>query len=386
METRDLTDGMGVEGQLPGPTRVAALLVSTVLILSVCFYLRSILIPTVMAIFLSYVLSPFVAALTSIRIPGTRLYFPRSAASLVVVMIALALLVFLGVFIVEQTTEFVGEIPKYQDSIAESMSVVRSKFLAMQEYVGKYIAPIRPQDFAPPDVVAEEARVQTLLQQGSAEIWASLSDYVFGSITSLLEFTGQLLMCLFVLFFILYEGPVLRTKAINIVGTSLRRRRIALEIMRNVNEDVQRYLFNRVITNLILGVAVGITYYGFGLKYAFLLASLAAIFNFVPYVGPLVGAIFPALAAYMQFGDWKQVMWVLLAYTLLTGIEGNIVTPIVLGRHLKLNSLAVLLACIFWGWIWGPIGLFLAVPIMAVMKAMAEHFDPMRPVGELLRG
>lgn len=386
METSDSNDGMGVEGQLPGPTRVAAILVSTVLILAVCFYLRSILIPTVMAIFLSYVLTPFVAALTRIRIPGTRLYFPRSAASLIVVMFALALVIFLGVFIVDQTTEFVGEIPKYQDSIAESMSVARNKVLAMQEYVGKYIAPNRPHAFASPDLVGEEAKLQSLLQQGSAEVWTSLSDYVFGGITSLLEFTGQLLTCLFVLFFVLYEGPVLRTKVINIVGTSLRRRRIALEIMRNVNEDVQRYLFNRVITNLILGIAVGITYYAFGLKYSFLLASLAAIFNFVPYVGPMIGVIFPALAAYLQFGDWKQVMWVLLAYTLLTGIEGNLVTPIVLGRHLKLNSLAVLLACIFWGWIWGPIGLFLAVPIMAVFKALAEHFDPMRPVGELLRG
>ena len=306
--------------------------------------------------------------------------------SLVVVMIALALLVFLGVFIFEQTTEFVGEIPKYQDSIADSMSAARTKILALQDYVGRYLEPMRAHEVASSSAVLEEARLESLFQQGSADVWASFSNYIFGSITSLLEFTGQLMMCLFVLFFLLYEGPVLRTKAINIVGTSLRRRRIALEIMRNVNEDVQRYLFNRVLTNLVLGIAVGIAYYGFGLKYAFLLAALAAIFNFVPYVGPLVGAIFPALAAYMQFGDWKQVLWVLLAYTLLTGTEGNIVTPIVLGRHLKLNSLAVLLACIFWGWIWGPIGLFLAVPIMAVFKAMAEHFDPMTPVGELLRG
>lgn len=376
----------GVEDQLPGPTRVAAIMVSTVLIFVVCYYMRSILIPTVMAIFLSYVLNPFVAALSRIRIPGTRYHFPRGAASLIVVMIALTLLIFLGVFIVDQTTEFVGEIPKYQDSIADSMSAARAKILALQDYVGLYLEPMQGHEVASTSVVVEEARLQSLLQQGSADVWASFSNYIFGSITSLLEFTGQLMMCLFVLFFLLYEGPVLRTKAINIVGTSLRRRRIALEIMRNVNEDVQRYLFNRVLTNLVLGVAVGIAYYGFGLKYAFLLAALAAIFNFVPYVGPLVGAIFPALAAYMQFGDWKQVLWVLVAYTLLTGTEGNIVTPIVLGRHLKLNSLAVLLACIFWGWIWGPIGLFLAVPIMAVFKAMAEHFDPMRPVGELLRG
>lgn len=368
-----------------GAIRISAMMLSGSLFLVFCHYTRSILVPIVMAIFLSYVLNPFVDVLSKVRFPGTHVRLPRLAAALLVVLVALTLVSFLGIFIADQTAEFVGEIPKYQSTIANNIAQARSHVLSWQDHAAAYLEPIRGQA-APVDVVADQERLQRLLEQGNADVWTSISNYIFGSITSLLEFTGQALMCLFVLFFVLLEGPVLRTKAINIVGTSLRGRRVALEIMRNVNEDVQRYLFNRVLTNMVLAIVVGFTYFIFGMKYAFLLGILAGIFNFVPYVGPAVGALFPALAAYMQFGDWTQVIWVLIIYTFLTGFEGNLVTPIVLGRHLKLNSLAVLLACIFWGWLWGPIGLFLAVPIMAVFKAMAEHIDAIRPAGELLRG
>lgn len=366
--------------------RLASVLVILATVLAFCYLTRSIIVPTVMAVFLSYVLNPFVEWLSQIRLPGTRWFFPRTLAVFLVVTLSLGLVSFLGVFVAEETVDFVGEIPQYQTTIADNISALRGQVLEWQDYVAAYLEPIRG-DETPVEVAATESqRDVALWDTQGLEVLSGVSDYVFGSITSLFEFAGQVLMCLFVLFFLLLEGPILRTKAINILGTSLKRRRIALEIMQNVNEDVQRYLFNRVATNAVLAVLVGLAYFAFGLKYAFLLGTLAGIFNFVPYVGPMVGAIFPALAAYMQFGDVASVFWVLAVYTFLTGTEGNIVTPIVLGKHLKLNSLAVLLACIFWGWLWGPIGLFLAVPIMAVFKAMAEHVDPLRPFGELLRG
>lgn len=366
--------------------RIAAVFVIISAALAFCYFTRSIIVPTVMAVFLSYVLSPFVEGLSRIRLPGTHWLFPRSIAVFVVVTLSLTLVTLLGVFVAEETVDFVGEIPQYQTEIADNITSVRTQILEWQNHVTAYLEPIRGDEAPVERVETDRSRELALWDTNGLEVISGVSNYVFGSITSLFNFMGQVMMCLFVLFFLLLEGPILRTKAINILGTSLRRRRIALEIMRNVNEDVQRYLFNRVATNAVLAVLVGLAYFAFGLKYAFLLGTLAGIFNFVPYVGPMVGGIFPALAAYMQFGDLASVFWVLAVYTFLTGTEGNIVTPIVLGKHLKLNSLAVLLACIFWGWLWGPIGLFLAVPIMAVFKAMAEHVDPLRPLGELLRG
>lgn len=373
--------------------RVAQIIVAVGVLCAMLYIAAPILIPTMLAVFLSYVLSPPVAALARLRFPGTSVAMPRSLAVMIVVFLAMGLLTVLGIFIVNEVVQFASELPRYEDQISANIVSARDSLMDMQAQIETYLQEVRAEQGAPtldpqaappaPEPVSPD--VSGLLEQTSS-LWSSVTGYVFGSITSLLTFTGQALMCLFVLFFILLEGPVLKIKAITLAGNSLKRRRVMLEILHNVNEDVQRYLFNRVLTNTVLALLVGGIYWMFGLRYAFLMGVFAGIFNFVPYVGPAVGSVFPVLVAYIQFGHWEPVLWVFLIYALLTGVEGNILTPIVLGRHLKLNSLAVLLACIFWGWIWGPIGLFLAVPILAVFKAMAEHVDSVRPIGELLRG
>ncbi len=372
--------------------RAAQMVVALGVLCAMLYIAAPILIPTMLAVFLSYVLSPPVSALVKLRFPGTNFQMPRAFAVLIVVSLAVGLLTVLGIFIVNEVVQFASELPRYEDQISSNLANIRDRLMDMQSQLELYLQELRAEQGAPtldpqapPPEPPPTQDVSGLIEQTSS-LWSSVTGYVFGSITSLLTFTGQALMCLFVLFFILLEGPVLKTKAINLAGDSLKRRRVMLEILHNVNEDVQRYLFNRVITNAILALVVGGIYWMFGLRYAFLMGVFAGIFNFVPYVGPAVGSVFPVLVAYIQFGSWEPVFWVFFIYAMTTGLEGNILTPIVLGRHLKLNSLAVLLACIFWGWIWGPIGLFLAVPIMAVFKAMSEHVDSIRPVGELLRG
>lgn len=348
------------------------------------YVLRTILVPIVLAVFLAYVLGPLVDILST-RIPRTKVAMPRSLATVIVVMLFMGVLGVVGLLVVNEVVAFAGELPNYEPQISESLMQVRSRIAEWQSHAEALIEPIRPGPVRPMSEMAED-QVQILLDQSKSAWWTGMTGYLFGGLTSILELTGQFLTCIFVLFFALLESPVLKTKVINIMGTTLRRRRVLLEVMQNVNDDVQRYLFNRVATNFVLAMVAWLIYSLFGLKYALLLGVLAGIFNFVPYVGPIIGTIFPILATYMQFGDGWQVFWVMMAYGAMTGIEGNFVTPVVLGKHLKLNSLAVLLACIFWGWLWGPIGLFLAVPIMAAFKALSEHIDTIRPAGELMRG
>lgn len=347
------------------------------------YVLRSILVPVVLAVFLAYVLGPLVDILSS-RIPRTQIAMPRGLATIIVVLLFVSVLGVLGVLVVNEVVSFAGELPNSEPQISETLMRVRSTLANWQDHIESMIDPIGvgPEPVSLPD----QDQVRVLLDQGKSAWWGAATSYLFGGLTSILELTGQFMTCIFVLFFALLESPVLKTKVINIMGTTLRRRRVLLEVMQNVNDDVQRYLFNRVATNFVLAMVAWLVYSLFGLKYALLLGVLAGIFNFVPYVGPIIGTVFPVLATYMQFGDWWQVFWVMMAYGAMTGIEGNFITPVVLGKHLKLNSLAVLLACIFWGWLWGPIGLFLAVPIMAAFKALSEHIDTLRPAGELMRG
>lgn len=368
--------------------RGAIILVAIGALLAFLQFASAILIPILLAVFLAYVLNPPVSFLAGLRIPGTSFGVPRSLAALAVVLALFALTTVFSILIADEVRDFATDLPRYENALQQNVQSVRARALELQSEFESYIQPMRRDEGVPSmdeSGNGGESSFQMSTPQ-SGDLWGALTGWVFGSITGILGFLGQFLTCLFVLFFILIEAPTLKTKTINIMGTTLRRRRIVLEIIHNVNEDVQRYLFNRVITNIILGTIVGLIMYAYGLRYAFLIGVLAGLFNFVPYVGPIIGTIFPATIAYVQFGTASDVIWISVIYASMTGIEGNVITPIVLGRHLKLNSLAVLLACIFWGWLWGPVGLFLAVPMMAGFKAVAEHVEGLRPVGELLRG
>lgn len=386
--------------------RGAILLLAVGMGVAILNYASVILIPVVLALFLSYVLNPFVKALMRLRIPRTQIFMPRAMASLVVVILAVSLTVSLGILIGNQFGSFAADLARYEERIADNIKELREDLLEMQDRLEGVLKPIRRSKGGAddsPEVVGQAAGGQTsedgqnpfgfptqqnnhktLLEQTS-ELWVSASSYIAGGLSGLVGFLAQALTCIFVLFFMLVEAPSIRAKIINIMGTTPHRREMVLEVMQNVNRDVQRYLFNRFATNSVLALAAMLCYWIYGLNYVLLLGILAGLFNFVPYVGPVVGAIFPALVAYIQFGNIESVVWVLVIYAALTGIEGNIITPVVLGRHLELNSLAVMLALVFWGWLWGAIGMLLAIPMLAALKAVAMHVEDLRPVGELLK-
>ncbi len=375
--------------------RAALFVIAAGVALAILHFASSILIPIVLAIFLSYVLNPFVLGLMRLRIPRTQLKMPRSLASLIVVLMMVAMTGVVGMFIGDQVRRLALDLPHYEDRVSGNISALRTNLLDVQQRFEGMLQPIRRDaeevalsSFDPVTAAEDSAneRVQVFLDQNTGDIWAAATGYIAGGITGLLGIFAQALMCVFVLVFILAQAPVFRVKIIGLLGNNPRRRRLIIDILENVNDDIQRYLFNRFATNTIVALLVGLSFYIYGLDYAFLLGILAGILNFIPYVGPIIGTFFPALIAYMQFGDLQSVFWCVLIYGCITGLEGNLVTPVIIGRHLKLNSLAVLLSAIFWGWMWGAIGLLLAIPILAGVKAVSAHVDGLRPINELLRG
>ena len=354
-------------------------------------FAQVILVPIVLAFFLSYVLTPFVNMLMKVRIPATQVHMPRGLAALVVVVASVALGGLLGTFIGDQIRRLVMELANYREQFVENINRLRETVAEMQNRVEGYLEPFRREGegISPLEDPAESGveRIEVFADQGTnAEFWGAATDFIAGGLTGLLGIVAQALMCIFVLVFILAQGPSLHQRIIDAVGNSAKKRRATEVILRNVNDDVQRYLFNRFATNTVVALLVGLIFYLYGLDFAFLLGIFAGLFNFIPYVGPIIGSIFPATVAYVQFGELQAVFWAVLIYASVTGLEGNLVTPYVIGRHLKLNSLAVLLSAIFWGWMWGAIGLLLAIPIVATMKSISENVDSLRGVAAFLRG
>jgi predicted PurR-regulated permease PerM len=143
-------------------------------------------------------------------------------------------------------------------------------------------------------------------------------------------------------------------------------------------------LFTVTLINCCLGFAVGTTVGILGLPNPLMWGAMVAILNFVPYLGALTGIVCMTLGAVLSFDSFSFALLFPASYLILAILEGNFITPMVMGRSLTLHPVLVLLALTFWGWMWGIIGVILAVPILAAFKIFCSHIEPMEPLAEFL--
>ncbi len=367
--------------------RISAVVIGIAALVWLLNFAQVILVPIVLAFFLSYVLTPFVNGLMKLRVPATNVNMPRGMAALIVVVLSVGMAGMLGTFIGDQIRRLIMELHNYQDQFIDNINRLRETVAELQQRFEGYLDPFRREGAGIGGGDGEELEGMDVFgEQGGADIMAAATDFIAGGLTGFLGIIAQTLMCIFVLVFILAQGPGLHERIVRAAGRSKKRQRAARTILSNVNDDVQRYLFNRFATNTVVAILTGSIFYLYGLDFAFLLGIFAGLFNFIPYVGPIIGSLIPAVVAYVQFGELQAVFWCVLIYASVTGLEGNLVTPYVIGRHLKLNSLAVLLSAIFWGWMWGAVGLLLAIPIVATMKSISANVDGLSGLAEFLKG
>lgn len=378
-----------------GTLRGAALVIAAGVVVAFLYLARAMLVPVVLAIFLAYVLNPLVDVLRQVRFPRTDIRLPRGVAVAIVVGMVTAFGIATSFVVADQLRQFGSEIPQYAEQVADQVGDFRSRVREMENFVETRLERVRGDEPAGATAAdpaeskgrAEEAeqRVREVIVRQGTNLWSRLSPYVAGGLTGLMGWFVQALTCLFVLFFVLTQAPNFKHKFLKILGTTDRRRELTLEVFQDINRDVQRYLFARTLINAGLAVSTGFAFFVLGLRYALLLGLMAGLLNFIPYFGGAFGVIIVWMIGYVQFGTVWGATVPIIFYFLLNSVEGYFVTPVYLGRHLQLNSLAVLLGLVFWGWVWGPIGMILSIPILAVMRVIAEHVERLEPVAVLLR-
>jgi predicted PurR-regulated permease PerM len=189
-------------------------------------------------------------------------------------------------------------------------------------------------------------------------------------------------MLILLYFLLAYDGIFLAKITRSIPRLTDKKR--AVSIVREIEMQISRYLLTITLINIGLGLAVGLVVYLLGLKNPVLWVVLVAVLNFVPYLGALTGIICMTLAAILSFDSLGYAMLFPASYLVLATLEGNFVTPFLLGRSLTLNPVMILIALTFWGWMWGIAGMILAVPIVASFKIFCDHMEPLAPVGEFL--
>ncbi len=188
---------------------------------------------------------------------------------------------------------------------------------------------------------------------------------------------------LILLFFLLASGDLFLRKLVNILP-NFHDKKLAVEISREIENNISRYLVTITLINICFGAAVGTCMYLLGLPNPLLWGVMAGLLHFIPFLGSLIGISIVTMVAAVTLDSLAMIVLVPAIYLSLNLIQEYLIVPIVLGRRLLLNPVVVFLWLIFWGWLWGIPGALMAVPLLAVLKIVCDHVKQFSAVAEFI--
>lgn len=201
--------------------------------------------------------------------------------------------------------------------------------------------------------------------------------------TSVPEILAQMVFTLVLLFFLLASGDMFYEKLVHIMPT-FKDKRNAVRISYDIERKLSNYLFTITLINAVLGIAVGVSMWWLGMPNAILFGVLAFAFNFVPYLGAIVGVVIAALVGLLTFDHTVAALLPALAYLILTLFEGQLATPYFVGRRLEMNPVVIFLSVALWAWLWSIVGMLVAVPLLVAVRTFCEHIPSLQAFGTFL--
>lgn len=196
-------------------------------------------------------------------------------------------------------------------------------------------------------------------------------------------FLANIMVMFILMYFLLASGNSFLRKLVEMTP-KLRDKVKAVAVIRDIEDKISKYLQMTFLINVILGVSIGVASYFVGLQNYILWGFLGFLFNFIPYIGAFVGIVSVLLVGLLTFASTSHAFVMPGIYLAIAIIEGNFITPMIMGRFMTLNPVAIFISLMFWGWIWGIPGALLAVPMLAVVKILCDHIVPLEPIGAFL--
>jgi predicted PurR-regulated permease PerM len=349
------------------PTRVTAIhLIAFLLSLAALRYSREFLAPLFVAILLAVALAPPVRQLSRAM--------PRWLASAVVVIGIGATFAFTAWLLSDEIAVFsrrlpaiVREVRTTIQSASPRQGLIRQIQQAVTELEQTTNTP-KPTDATKVQIVEPvDVQQQMMTAARRAGDWAM-----------------QTILMMFLVYFLLATGELFKQKFVRLSGDRLSQRKVTVQLIDEMTGKIGRYIFYLFWSGTLVGVVTWLAFWAMGVRYAGLWGVAAGVLNCIPYFGPTVVMAASAVAALLQFKSIVMMAAVAGVSVTITSLEGFLLTPIFLGQAARVNSVAVFVSVMFWGWMWGTPGMLLAVPILMLVKTISDHVESLASVSELL--
>lgn len=364
-EERPRPDIRKLADLLSGPIDIRSLALTGIFVLLLfytLYFAKSFFLPIFLAMLLNFLLGPAVRGLQRVGI--------HQAIGAGLVIVAVLGAVGYGVY------RLSGPAAQWVEKAPQGLRRVEARIRDIQR-------PVEEVRQAAEDVGEQVERITSGQGRRPQEVKVQDGTIASAILNRTQAFLAGSVVMLILLYFLLASGDMFLRKLVRVLPTLADKKR-AIEIARETERHVSAYLATVTLINVGLGVAVAIAMRLAGMPNPVLWGVVAGLLNYVPYLGPIVTAGVITLVSVLTFGDFGRALVAPAIYLALNGLEGYLVTPMLLGRRLTLNPVVIFLGLIFWGWLWGIPGALLAVPILATFKIVCDHIEPLAPIGEFL--
>lgn len=333
------------------------------------------LVPLLLGIITAYTLNPLVAWLESIRIP-------RAVGTVVVMTGVLGALVLGAYSLRGELQTIIGQLPETAAKVSAAIEQVHlgtpGNLQKIQSAATKVERATAQAAGGPP--ATRESATHVVVDQPTFKLQSFLWAGSMGAVGVI----GQAVMLAFLVFFLLLGGNQFKRKLVRLAGPSLSNKKITVHILDDINGMIQKYMFMLLVTDLLVAALSWIAFRWIGLDNAGAWAVAAGLLHTVPYLGPGATAALTGMAAFMQFESISRALVVSGASLAIATVVGTFVATLMVGRIARMNSAAVFISLLFWGWLWGIWGLLLSSPIIVIVKVVSQHVDRLHPVAEML--
>jgi predicted PurR-regulated permease PerM len=354
---------------------LALAIIATVAAVFALKWAQGFFISLLLGILFAYTLGPLVALLERIRIP-------RALGASLVMAGVVAALGFGSYSLRDEAQTILDQLPQAATKLSAALLSLNQGQASTIKKVQNAADEIEKATSSAPGDSTKSKRLATHVVIDAPG--SRLGNFLWVGSVSAAGIVGQATMVLFLTYFLLLSGDTFKRKLVRVTRPSMSRRKITVRILDDINDSIQRYMIMLVATNVLVGMVTWVAMYWIGLENAGAWAVAAGLLHVVPYLGPLVTAAAMGMAAYMQFDELPATLLVVSASMTIAVLVGFLGVTWLTGRIARMNTAAVFISLLFWGWLWGIWGMLLSVPITVIVKVVAQHLEQFEAIAELL--